>query len=123
MRPLKREGRRSQYCGPSDSPKHTEFCHDRSSILITRLMLLAAFALCQSFWLAMSGHAGSLQMDLGVTPLVYWISCGQAVALAKGRRACRADLFVSNRACDGNHGQPESCDDHCQPELCRGVGE
>src|SRR5262245_58858093 len=34
MRPLKREGRRSQYCGPSDNPKHTKFCHDRSSVLI-----------------------------------------------------------------------------------------
>src|SRR6516162_10349535 len=140
MRPLKREGRRSQYCGPSDSPKHTKFCHDRSSVLIititwrtcvaffhynvsqsrkahSHLLSTHCDALCQSFLLAMSGHAGPIQMDLGVAPLVLRISLGQAVALLKGRRACRADLLVSNRARDGNHGQPESRDGRCQPEL------
>src|SRR5262249_31725677 len=30
-------GRRSQYCGPTDSPKHTKFCHDRSSVLIVTI--------------------------------------------------------------------------------------
>src|SRR5262249_1774345 len=64
-------------------------------------------ALCESFLLAMSGLAGPIQMDLGVTPLVLRVSLGQAVALLKGRRACRTDLPVSNRASDGNHGQPE----------------
>src|SRR5262249_29566489 len=34
LRPLQGEGRRSQYCGPTDDPKHTEPFHDRSSILI-----------------------------------------------------------------------------------------
>src|SRR5262249_28378979 len=78
-------------------------------------------ALCQSFLLAMSGHAGPIQMDLGVTPLVLRISLGQAVALLKGRRARRADLFVSNRASDWNYRQPESRDRRCQPELRESV--
>jgi hypothetical protein len=34
LRPLKREGHRSQYCGPTDNPKHAEPFHDRSSISI-----------------------------------------------------------------------------------------
>src|SRR5262249_22585266 len=133
MRPLKREGRRSQYCGPSDSPKHTKFCHDRSSILITTpygydavhaLCVTFSFnrkfpiqesksfaaALCQSFLLAMSGHAGPIQMDLGVTPLMLWISLGQAVAFLKGPRACCADLNVGNRASDGGCGEQKSRD-------------
>jgi hypothetical protein len=42
--------------------------------------------------LAMSGHAGPIQMDVGVTPVVCRISCGQAAALLKGRRARRTDL-------------------------------
>jgi hypothetical protein len=62
-------------------------------------------------------------MDLGVTPLVYRIACGQAVALAKGRRACRADLTVSSLAGDGDCGQAKSGDGRCQPELRRGLGE
>src|SRR5262249_41206488 len=41
LRPLKREGHRSQYCGPTDNPKHTELFHDRSSILI-----IALYATC-----------------------------------------------------------------------------
>src|SRR5215510_14251413 len=148
MRPLKREGRRSQYCGPSDSPKHTKFCHDRSSVLIititwrtcvafyynvyqsrkthSHLLSIHCNALCQSFLLAMSGHAGPIQMDLGVAPLVLRISLCQAVAFLKGRRACRADLtggFLSNRASDGERGQPKSRDGRCQPELRRGLGE
>jgi hypothetical protein len=149
MRPLKREGRRSQYCGPSDSPKHTKFCHDRSSVLIITitwrtcvaffhynlsqsrknafpLLSIHCDALCQSFLLAMSGHAGPIQMDLGIAPLVLRISLGQAVALLKGRRACRADLTggsLSNRASDGECGQPKSRDGRCQPELSRGLGE
>src|SRR5262245_32522780 len=115
MRPLKRQRHRSQYCGPSDSPKHTKFCHDRSSVLIititwrtcvaffhynvsqsrkahSHLLSIHCDTLCQSFLLAMSGHAGTIQMDLGVAPLVLRISLGQAVAFLKGRRACRADL-------------------------------
>jgi hypothetical protein len=59
-------------------------------------------------------------MDLGVTPLVQRISLGQAVALLKGRRARRADLTggsLSNRASDGDCGQPKSCDGRCQPKL------
>src|SRR5262249_41811833 len=82
-----------------------------------------AAALCSSFLLAMSGHAGPIQIDFGVTPLVLRISCGQEAALVNGRRACRADLSVSNRASDGNHGQPESRDGRCPPELRRGLGE
>src|SRR5262249_9116091 len=85
-----------------------------------------AAALRQSFLLAMSGHAGPIQMDLGVTPFVQRISLGQAVALLKGRRARRADLTggsLSNRAGDGDCGQPKSCDGRCQPKLCRGLGE
>src|SRR6266702_4421962 len=85
-----------------------------------------AAALCQLFLLAMSGHAGPIQMDLGVTPVVQRISLGQAVALLKGRRARRADLTggsLSNRASGGNHGQPESCDGRCQHELRRGLGK
>src|SRR5262245_60021068 len=85
-----------------------------------------AAALCQSFLLAMSGHAGPIQMDLGVTPFVQGISLGQAVALLKGRRARPADLTggsLSNRASDGDCGQPKSCDGRCQPELRRFVGE
>jgi hypothetical protein len=49
-------------------------------------------------------------MDLGVTPFVYGISCGQAVARLKGRRACRADLTggsLSNCASDRDCGQPK----------------
>src|SRR5262249_17647587 len=86
----------------------------------------SAAALCQSFLLAMSGHAGPIQMDLGVTPFVYRISLGQAVALLKGRRARRADLTggsLSNRAGDGDCGQPKRCDGRCQPELHRGLRE
>ena len=74
----------------------------------------------------MSGHAGPIQMDLGVTPLVLRISLGQAVALLKGRRARRADLTgssLSNRASDGDRGQPKSRDGRCQPELRRELGE
>jgi hypothetical protein len=74
----------------------------------------------------MSGHAGPIQMDLGVTPLVQRISLGQAVALLKGRRARRADLAggsLSNRASDGDCGQAKSRDGRCQPELRRGLGE
>src|SRR5262249_53900186 len=85
-----------------------------------------AAALCQSFLLAMSGHAGPIQMDLGVTPLMLRISLGQAVAFLKGRRACRADLTegsLSNRASDGECGQPKSRDGRRQPELRRGLGE
>src|SRR5262244_278337 len=80
----------------------------------------------ESFLLAMSGHAGPIQMDLGVAPLVLRISLGQAVAFLKGRRACRADLTggsLSNRASDGECGQPKSRDGRCQPELRRGLGE
>src|SRR5262249_23610624 len=80
----------------------------------------------QSFLLAMSGHAGPIQMDLGVAPLVLRISLGQAVAFLKSRRACRADLTggsLSNRASDGECGQPNSRDGRCQPELRRGLGE
>src|SRR6266478_8917544 len=80
-------------------------------------------ALCRSFLLAMSGHAGPIQIDVGVTPVVCRISCGQTVALFKGRRACRTDLNVSSRASDGNHDQPKSRDGRCQPELRRGLGE
>src|SRR5262245_24452065 len=83
-------------------------------------------ALCQSFLLAMSGHAGPIQMDLGVTPFVYRISLGQAVALLKGRRARRADLTgrsLSNRASDGDYGQPKSRHGRCQSKLRRGLGE
>src|SRR5215831_4484545 len=58
-------------------------------------------ALCRSFLLATLGHAGPIQMDLGVAPLMYRISCGQAIALLNGRRACRADLNVSNRVSHG----------------------
>jgi hypothetical protein len=50
-------------------------------------------------------------MDLGVAPLVLRISLGQAVAFLKGRRACRADLTggsLSNRASDGERGQPRA---------------
>jgi hypothetical protein len=100
MRPLKREGCRSQYCGPTDNSKYTELFHTgevlaisalcqkrlmrRSSVLFAlwrqRGALCVAFsfnrklpiqqsksfaALCQSFLLAMSGHAGPIQMDLG----------------------------------------------------------
>src|SRR6266478_6832499 len=78
---------------------------------------------CQSFLLAMSGHAGPIQIDVGVTPVVCRISCGQAAALFKGRRACRTDLNVGNRASDGNHDHPKSRDGRCQPELRRGLGE
>src|SRR5262249_19057878 len=60
----------------------------RSSILI-----IALHATC-GLW-AMPGHAGPIQMDLGVTPVVQRISCGQEAALVNGRRACRADLSVS----------------------------
>ena len=42
----------------------------------------------QLFLLAMSGHAGPIQIAFGVTPVVDWIPCGQATALSKGRRAC-----------------------------------
>jgi len=62
-------------------------------------------------------------MDLGVTPLVYRISLGQAVALLQGLRACRADLNVGNRASDGDRGHPKSRDNRGQPELRRGLGE
>ena len=78
---------------------------------------------CQSFLLATLGHAGSIQMDLGVTPLVYRISRGQTVALLQGLRAGRADLNVGNRASDGDRGHPKSRDDRCQPDLRRGLGE
>jgi len=71
----------------------------------------------------MLGHAGPIQLNLGVTPIVYRKSCGQAVALLKGRRACRADLNVSNRASDGDRGQPKRRDGGCQPELRRGLGK
>jgi hypothetical protein len=71
----------------------------------------------------MSGHAGPIQMDLGIAPLVLRISLGQAVAFLKGRRACRADLTVSSLACDGDCGQAKSRDGRCQPELRRGLGE
>jgi hypothetical protein len=64
----------------------------------------------------MSGHAGPIQIDVGVTPVVCRISCGQAAALFKGRRACRTDLNLSSRASDGNHDQPKSRDGRCQPE-------
>ena len=77
----------------------------------------------QLFLLAMSGHAGPIQIAFGVTPVVDWIPCGQAAALSKGRRARRTDLNVSRRAIDGNHGQTKSSDERCQSELCRGVGE
>src|SRR5258707_11678133 len=80
-------------------------------------------ALCKSFLLATLGHARPIQMDLGVTPVVQRISCGQAVALLNGLRACRADLNVSNRASDGDRGHPKSRDGRCQPELRRGLGE
>src|SRR6516164_1854865 len=105
MRPLKRERHGSQYCGPTDNPKHTELFHDRSSILDNRALCYLRHLRCQSFLLAMSGHAGPIQMDLGVTPVVQRISCGQAVALLKGRRACRADLTsLGTRASDGGRG-------------------
>ena len=74
----------------------------------------------------MSGHAGPIQMDLGVTPLVLRISLGQAVALLKSRRARRADLTgssLSSRASDGDRGPPKSRDGRCQPELRRELGE
>src|SRR5215472_2373358 len=142
MRPLKRERRRSQHCGPTDNPKYSELFHDRTSILIiVRLMNTTRStvrsvcpqtenrrytstepALCQSFLLATLGHAGPIQMDLGVTPLMYRISCGQAVALLNGRRACRADLNVGSRASDGGRGEQKRRDGG-QPELRRGLGE
>jgi hypothetical protein len=70
----------------------------------------------QLFFFAMSGHAGPIQIDVGVTPVVCRISCGQAAALLKGRRACLADLNLSSRASDGYHDQPRSRDGRCQPE-------
>jgi hypothetical protein len=76
----------------------------------------------QLFLLAMSGHAGPIQIAFGVTPVVDWIPCGQAAALLKGRRACRTDLNVSIRGIDGNYGQTKSRDERRQPELCRGAG-
>src|SRR6266446_3882361 len=76
---------------------------------------------CQLFFLAMSGHAGPIQIDVGVTPVVCRISCGQAVALLKSRRACLADLNVSSRASEGDRSHPEGCDCRCQSELRRGV--
>src|SRR6266478_8149667 len=79
-------------------------------------------ALCRSFLLAMSGHAGPIQIDVGVTPVVCRISCGQAVALLKSRRACLADLNVSSRASEGDRSHPEGCDCRCQSELRRDVG-
>src|SRR5258708_7152887 len=78
-------------------------------------------ALCQSFLLAMSGHAGPIQIDVGVTPVVCRISCGQAAALVNGRRACRADLNVSSRASEGDRSHPEGCDCRCRSERRRGV--
>jgi len=101
---------------------HNEGCVDEA-FFAAQLRLQPCDALCQSFLLAMWGHAGPIQMDLGVAPLVLRISLGQAVAFLKGRRACRADLFVSNRASDGNHGQPKSRDGRCQPKLRRSLGE
>jgi len=77
-------------------------------------------AVGQLFLLTMSGHAGPIQITFGVTPVIYRISCGQAAAFFKSRDACRADLNVSCRASDRNHGQPKSGDRRCHPELCRG---
>jgi len=77
-------------------------------------------ALCQLFFLAMAGHAGAIQINFGVTPLVLRISRGQAAALVKGRRACRADLNVSSRASDGNQGQPKTAS-VARKEKPRGV--
>jgi hypothetical protein len=138
---LKRDGRRSQYCGRTDNPKHSELFHDRTSILIIAPYednaghCAVAFALkpktadtpapsprfCQSFLLAMSGHAGPIQIDVGVTPVVCRVSRGQAVALLNGLRACRADLNVSSRASEGDRSHPEDCDCRCQSERRRGV--
>jgi hypothetical protein len=78
--------------------------------------LFTVTRLGQLFFLAMSGHAGPIQIDVGVTPVVCRISCGQAAALFKGRRACRTDLKLSSRASDGIHDQPKSRDGCCQPE-------
>jgi len=80
-------------------------------------------ALCQSFLLATLGHARPIQMDLGVAPLMYRISRGQAVALLNGLRAGRADLNVGSRASDRGRGEQKSRDGRCQPELRRGLGE
>src|SRR5262249_2975757 len=77
----------------------------------------------QLFLLAMSGHAGPIQIAFGVTPVAYRISLCQAAALSKGGRACRADLNVSSRASDGKHGQPKRGDGYGQGDLCRGVCE
>src|SRR5215467_11001697 len=49
MRPLKREGHRSQYCGTTDNPKHTELFHDLSSILIIAPYGDNRGALCVAF--------------------------------------------------------------------------
>ena len=92
----------------------------------SHLLSIHCDEICQSFLLAMSGHAGPIQVDLGVAPLVLRISLGQAVALLKGRRACRADLTggsLSKRASDGECDQPKSRNGRCQPEPRRGLGE
>src|SRR5262249_509690 len=85
----------------------------------------ASDAFCQLFFLAMAGHTGPIQIGSVVTPVVCWISGGQAVALLKGRRACRTETggSLSNRASEGDCGQPKNRDGRCQPKLHRGLGE
>ena len=87
----------------------------RDQFTVTRLGRL--------FLLAMSGHAGPIQIAFGITPVIYRISLCQAAALFKGRRARCADLNVSGRASDGKHGQPKNDDGYGQGDLCRGVCE
>src|SRR5262249_53880760 len=87
----KRERHRTQYCGPTDNPKHNELFHS-----VLHLDNRASCYLRPSFLLAMSGHAGPIQMDLGVTPVVQRISSAQAAPLATGRRASPAHFSVTH---------------------------
>src|ERR1700756_1625703 len=110
-------------------PSVAFFHHDLSQPQKARssrysLRQFTATRLATLFLLAMSGHAGPIQIAFGVTPVVYRISCGQAAALLKGRRAGRTETGgLSNRASDGDCGQPKSRDGRCQPELRRGLRE
>src|SRR5262245_21345081 len=73
MRPLKREGRRSQYCGPSDSPKHTKFCHDRSSVLINHAITwrkCVAFFTLQCFSIAQSAFPFAITSLRRALPII-----------------------------------------------------
>src|SRR5262249_20388336 len=60
LRPLKGEGRRSQYCGRTDNPKHTELFHDRFSILI--IALYATCGIC-ALPIILVGHVGPCRTD------------------------------------------------------------